>query len=80
MRGEIVAHQLAHGLAGLYRAGGVVRLQEYIRKLEEPRVQVRLALEDIERCRAELPTLREVAPGTWSACHRADELTLVGVT
>jgi oligopeptide/dipeptide ABC transporter ATP-binding protein len=33
----------------------------------------------VERCRAELPALREVAPGTWSACHRADELTLAGV-
>ena len=31
------------------------------------------------RCRVELPTLREVAPGNWSACHRAVELALVGV-
>jgi oligopeptide/dipeptide ABC transporter ATP-binding protein len=33
----------------------------------------------VERCRAELPAFREVAPGHWSACHRAAELTLVGV-
>jgi oligopeptide/dipeptide ABC transporter ATP-binding protein len=31
------------------------------------------------RCRVELPRLSEVAPGRWSACHRAAELTLAGV-
>jgi oligopeptide/dipeptide ABC transporter ATP-binding protein len=33
----------------------------------------------IDRCRAEIPALREVSPGTLSACHRAEELTLTGV-
>ncbi|HEY2872518.1 MAG TPA: ABC transporter ATP-binding protein, partial [Reyranella sp.] len=33
----------------------------------------------VERCRIEVPALREVAPGTESACHRAEELTLQGV-
>ena len=32
-----------------------------------------------DRCRVELPPLREVSPGTLSACHRAEELTLTGV-
>ena len=27
----------------------------------------------------ELPPLREIAPGNFSACHRAEELTLAGV-
>jgi oligopeptide/dipeptide ABC transporter ATP-binding protein len=34
----------------------------------------------VERCRSELPTLREIAPAHWSACHRAAELSLHGVT
>jgi len=33
----------------------------------------------VERCRVELPALREVAPGNFSACNRAEELTLAGV-
>ena len=33
----------------------------------------------VDRCRVELPELREVAPGNFSACHRAEELALVGV-
>ncbi len=33
----------------------------------------------VDRCRAELPAFREIAPGHWSACHRAAELTLTGV-
>jgi len=33
----------------------------------------------VDRCRLEVPTLREVAPGNWSACHRAEEITLAGV-
>jgi oligopeptide/dipeptide ABC transporter ATP-binding protein len=32
------------------------------------------------RCRTERPALIEVAPGHLSACHRASELTLAGVT
>ena len=31
------------------------------------------------RCRVVAPPLTETAPGRWTACHRADELTLVGV-
>ena len=31
------------------------------------------------RCRVEVPALREIAPGNFSACHRAEELTLTGV-
>jgi oligopeptide/dipeptide ABC transporter ATP-binding protein len=34
----------------------------------------------IDRCRTERPELREVAAGQLSACHRAEELTLAGVT
>jgi oligopeptide/dipeptide ABC transporter ATP-binding protein len=33
----------------------------------------------VDRCRVEIPALREVSPGTLSACHRAEELTLAGV-
>ena len=33
----------------------------------------------VDRCRVEIPALREVSPGTLSACHRAEELTLTGV-
>jgi oligopeptide/dipeptide ABC transporter ATP-binding protein len=33
----------------------------------------------VERCRSELPTLKEIAPAHWSACHRAAELSLRGV-
>jgi oligopeptide/dipeptide ABC transporter ATP-binding protein len=32
------------------------------------------------RCRTELPTLKEIAPAHWSACHRSAELSLRGVT
>jgi len=34
----------------------------------------------VDVCRVERPDLRAVADGHWSACHRADELTLAGVT
>jgi oligopeptide/dipeptide ABC transporter ATP-binding protein len=34
----------------------------------------------VERCRIELPILREIAPAHWSACHRTAELSLRGVT
>jgi oligopeptide/dipeptide ABC transporter ATP-binding protein len=33
----------------------------------------------VERCRVELPTLQEIAPSHWSACHRTAELSLRGV-
>jgi oligopeptide/dipeptide ABC transporter ATP-binding protein len=33
----------------------------------------------VERCRTELPALREIAPAHWSACHRTAELSLRGV-
>ena len=49
MGGEIVAHQLAHGLAGLDRAAGMVRLQHDIVELQETRVDLRLAPEHVER-------------------------------
>src|SRR5947209_2741611 len=32
-----------------------------------------------EQCRTEVPTLRELQPGRFVSCHRAEELTLVGV-
>jgi oligopeptide/dipeptide ABC transporter ATP-binding protein len=32
-----------------------------------------------DRCRVELPVLREIAPAHWSACHRSAELSLRGV-
>jgi oligopeptide/dipeptide ABC transporter ATP-binding protein len=31
------------------------------------------------RCRVEVPELKETAPGNFTACHRAEELTLTGV-
>jgi len=33
----------------------------------------------VDRCRTELPALREIAPAHWSACHRSAELSLRGV-
>jgi oligopeptide/dipeptide ABC transporter ATP-binding protein len=33
----------------------------------------------VERCRTELPILKEIAPVHWSACHRSAELSLRGV-
>jgi oligopeptide/dipeptide ABC transporter ATP-binding protein len=33
----------------------------------------------VERCRTELPILKEIAPAHWSACHRSAELSLRGV-
>ncbi|MBK8021210.1 MAG: dipeptide ABC transporter ATP-binding protein [Chloroflexi bacterium] len=33
----------------------------------------------IDRCKREAPELREVQPGHWAACHRAEELQLKGV-
>jgi len=33
----------------------------------------------VERCRTELPNLKEIAPAHWSACHRSAELSLRGV-
>jgi peptide/nickel transport system ATP-binding protein len=33
----------------------------------------------IERCRTETPAWREVSPGRFVGCHRAEELTLAGV-
>jgi peptide/nickel transport system ATP-binding protein len=34
----------------------------------------------VERCRIEAPALREVRPNHFVSCHRADGLTLHGVT
>ena len=33
----------------------------------------------VERCRTEAPALREVTPGRWARCHRAEKLTLEGM-
>ncbi|HEX9114995.1 MAG TPA: oligopeptide/dipeptide ABC transporter ATP-binding protein, partial [Anaerolineae bacterium] len=33
----------------------------------------------IDRCRTEAPAYREITPGHFAACHRADELTLQGM-
>ena len=33
----------------------------------------------IDRCQTETPTLRELQPGHWVSCHRAEELQLKGV-
>jgi hypothetical protein len=33
----------------------------------------------IERCRVEVPPLRECEPGRLVSCHRAEELTLKGI-
>jgi len=33
-----------------------------------------------DRCKVEVPALREVAPGHFSACHLSDELTLRGIS
>jgi peptide/nickel transport system ATP-binding protein len=33
----------------------------------------------VERCKVETPALREITPGHQVSCHRAEELTLVGV-
>jgi len=34
----------------------------------------------IEKCKTESPQLREISPGHFVSCHRADELMLTGVT
>jgi peptide/nickel transport system ATP-binding protein len=34
----------------------------------------------IDKCKTETPQLREISPGHFVSCHRADELTLTGVT
>ena len=33
----------------------------------------------VDRCKAESPAYREVAPGHYAACHRADELNMAGM-
>ena len=33
----------------------------------------------VDRCRVEIPSLQEIAPAHWSACHRTAELALRGV-
>jgi peptide/nickel transport system ATP-binding protein len=33
----------------------------------------------VDRCKAEEPSLREIAPNHFISCHRADELSLIGV-
>jgi peptide/nickel transport system ATP-binding protein len=34
----------------------------------------------VDRCKVETPQLREVEPGHFASCHRAEEIKLVGVT
>jgi peptide/nickel transport system ATP-binding protein len=34
----------------------------------------------IDKCKTEAPQLREISPGHFVSCHRAEELTLAGVT
>ena len=34
----------------------------------------------IERCKVEHPTLREIAPGHFARCHRANDLSLAGIS
>jgi peptide/nickel transport system ATP-binding protein len=34
----------------------------------------------VDRCRVEAPALREIAPGQLARCHRAEELTLAGIS
>jgi oligopeptide/dipeptide ABC transporter ATP-binding protein len=33
----------------------------------------------VDLCRSQTPVLREISPGRFVSCHRADELTLRGV-
>jgi peptide/nickel transport system ATP-binding protein len=33
----------------------------------------------VERCRSEVPPLREISPGRFVSCHRAEELALAGI-
>jgi peptide/nickel transport system ATP-binding protein len=33
----------------------------------------------IDRCRTEAPAYREITPGHFAACHRAEELNLAGM-
>jgi len=33
----------------------------------------------IDRCKMEAPAYREIAPGHYAACHRAEELNLAGL-
>ena len=49
---EIVPDQLAHGLAGLKRSGGVMRLQQHIVQIQKTRVERRFAFEDVQCRRA----------------------------
>src|SRR5215216_1713781 len=48
MRLEIVAHELAHGVARFHRARGVMRLENDVVERLEPLVDVRLVPEDVE--------------------------------
>ncbi len=49
MRGEIIANQLAHGLAGFHCSRSMMRLQQNIIQREKTRVQFRLPFKNIQR-------------------------------
>jgi peptide/nickel transport system ATP-binding protein len=34
----------------------------------------------VDQCRTEAPAYREITPGHYAACHRADEITLAGIS
>ena len=70
MGGEIVAHQLAHRLARLDRAAGVMRLHDDGLEAEQARVDVRFVPEDVERGAAEA-LLLEVRRSARFVDHRA---------
>ena len=48
MSGKVIADELAHGLAGLDSAAGVVRLQNHVVQCEKALIDVRLVPEDVE--------------------------------
>ena len=49
MRRQVVAHQLAHGLARLARAAGVVRLQQDVVKIEKAWIKRGFPGKDVKR-------------------------------
>ncbi len=54
---------------------GTVKLSYEYRKYESPQVDERAGVQMArERCKVDVPPLRELEPGHWSACHFAEEL------
>ena len=60
MRRQIVPHQLAHRLPRLKGSAGMVGLHQHIRKRQKARVQLRLALKDIQRGRPKPARLQRI--------------------